>query len=305
EDTTLCEGMPLILNAGGGYDEYLWNNNMTDSLLFVEMDGMYSVTATNYNSTHTLGCSDSDTMIVTFIPNAMVDLGPDQCVTEGPVNLDATYSPGFSYQWSTGENSPVINLTQPGIYDISVNVFYATPDMCSAKDTVHIKIIPEPIPPLPDTLFMCAHQARILTAEQPNYNNLYNFIWSTGNSSTMQTLSDMSPGIYVIQVKIIGCDTLTDSTKVTVESCDITIPNVFTPNGDGINDQFQITNLEYYPNSEIKIYNRWGKKIYESENYQGNWNGDVTEGTYFYILRLNYGNGTLKEFHGTITVLKN
>ncbi len=305
EDTTLCEGMPLILNAGGGHDEYLWNNGLVDSLLYIEMDGLYSVTVTNYNSTHTLGCSESDTMIVTFIPNAMVDLGPDQCVTEGPVNLDATYLPGFSYQWSTGEKSPVIDLTQPGVYDISVNVFYDTPEMCSAKDTVHIKIIPEPIPPLPDTLFMCAHQARILTAEQPNYNNLYNFIWSTGNSSTMQTLSGMSPGIYVIQVKIIGCDTLTDSTKVTVESCDITIPNVFTPNGDGINDQFQIANLEYYPNSEIKIYNRWGKKLYESENYQGEWEGDVSEGTYFYILRLNYGNGTIKEFHGTITVLKN
>ncbi|MGB4603694.1 MAG: gliding motility-associated C-terminal domain-containing protein [Bacteroidales bacterium] len=304
EDTSICEGMPLILNAGGGYDEYLWNNNTTDSLLFVEMSGLYSVTATNYNIDHTLGCSGSDTMIVSFIPNAMVDLGPDQCVTEGPVTLDATYASDFSYQWSTGENTPVINLTQPGVYDVSVNVFYDTPDMCSAQDTVHIRIIPEPIPPLPDTLFMCAHQARILTAEQPNYNNLYNFIWSTGNTSTMQTLSNMSPGVYMIQVKIIGCDTLTDSTKVTVEACDITIPNVITPNGDGINDQFQIGNLEYYPNSEIKIYNRWGKKIYESENYQGDWDGDNhPEGTYFYILRLNYGNGTLREFHGTITIL--
>jgi len=304
-DTMICEGMPLYLNAGGGYDEYIWNNNMTDSLLFIEMDGLYSVTATNYNNSHTLGCYGSDTIKVTFIPNAMVDLGADQCVTEGPVTLDATNSSGFSYQWSTGDNTPVINLTQPGVYTVSVNVFYATPDMCAAKDTVKIKIIPEPLPPLPDTLFMCAHQARILTAEQPNYNNLYNYIWSTGNTSTMQTLSNMSPGVYVIQVKIIGCDTLTDSTKVTVESCDITIPNVFTPNGDGINDQFQITNLEYYPNSEIKIYNRWGKKIYESQNYQGEWDGDVAEGTYFYILRLNYGNGTLREFHGTVTVIKN
>ncbi len=304
-DTMICEGMPLILNAGGGYDEYRWNNNVTDSLLFIEMSGIYSVTATNYNSSNTLGCYGSDTIKVTFIPNAMVDLGPDQCVTQGPVTLDATNSSGFSYQWSTGDNTPVIHLTQPGVYTVSVNVFYATPDMCAAKDTVNIKIIPEPLPPLPDTLFMCAHQARILNAEQPNYNNLYNYIWSTGNTSTMQILSNMSPGVYVIQVKIIGCDTLTDSTKVTVESCDITIPNVFTPNGDGINDQFQITNLEYYPNSEIKIYNRWGKKIYESQNYQGEWDGDVAEGTYFYILRLNYGNGTLREFHGTVTVIKN
>ena len=71
----LCEGMPLILNAGGGYDEYIWSNNTRDSVLFVEMSGIYSVTATNFNEAQTLGCFGSDTIKVAFIPNAYVDLG--------------------------------------------------------------------------------------------------------------------------------------------------------------------------------------------------------------------------------------
>ncbi len=304
-DTMLCEGMPLILNAGGGYDEYIWSNNTRDSVLFVEMSGIYSVTATNFNEAQTLGCFGSDTIKVTFIPNAYVDLGPDLCLLEGPVTLDATYAPGFSYLWSTGANTPIIHLNEPGIYDISVVVFYEDPSMCAGHDTVKIKLIPTPIIELPDTMFMCAHQARIISVEQM-YDYLYNFEWSTGNTTPTQIFQNMLPGIYDIQVKVIGCDTTIHETRLTVDDCAIMIPNVITPNGDGINDYFQITNIDYYPNSEIKIYNRWGKRVYESQNYQGDWDGEgLDEGTYYYIFRLNYGNGQISEYHGTITILRN
>ena len=71
---------------------------------------------------------------------------------------------------------------------------------------------------------------------------------------------------------------------IIVEDCEINIPNVITPNGDGINDAFYITNIEFYPNSEIKIYNRWGKRVYESQNYQGDWDGDrLDEGILLYL----------------------
>ena len=101
------------------------------------------------------------------------------------------------------------------------------------------------------------------------YDYLYNFEWSTGNTTPTQIFQNMLPGIYDIQVKVIGCDTTIHETRLTVDDCAIMIPNVITPNGDGINDYFQITNIDYYPNSEIKIYNRWGKRVYESQNYQG------------------------------------
>jgi outer membrane protein len=281
------------------------SNNTRDSVLFVEMSGIYSVTATNFNEAQTLGCFGSDTIKVTFIPNAYVDLGPDLCLLEGPVTLDATYAPGFSYLWSTGANTPIIHLNEPGIYDISVVVFYEDPSMCAGHDTVKIKLIPTPIIELPDTMFMCAHQARIISVEQM-YDYLYNFEWSTGNTTPTQIFQNMLPGIYDIQVKVIGCDTTIHETRLTVDDCAIMIPNVITPNGDGINDYFQITNIDYYPNSEIKIYNRWGKRVYESQNYQGDWDGEgLDEGTYYYIFRLNYGNGQISEYHGTITILRN
>ena len=73
------------------------------------------------------------------------------------------------------------------------------------------------------------------------------------------------------------------------------IPEGFTPNGDGINDVFILPNLDKYPNTQVIIFNRWGTKVFESDNYQNDWNGisqsplnvggdELPEGTYFYII---------------------
>ena len=55
--------------------------------------------------------------------------------------------------------------------------------------------------------------------------------------------------------------------------CPVAIANVFTPNGDGINDLYSAVNLDDYPNPTITIYNRWGKIVYYMEDYQNDWDG--------------------------------
>lgn len=102
-------------------------------------------------------------------------------------------------------------------------------------------------------------------------------------------------------------------------SCnDVIIPNVFTPNNDGANDVFKIKNILRY-NNELKIFNRWGKIVYQAKDYKNNWKGAykpnadeeqiddlvyLEEGTYYYIL--NYGlidNKSLVKY-GTITLFR-
>jgi len=82
------------------------------------------------------------------------------------------------------------------------------------------------------------------------------------------------------------CSTIAmDTAAYTFVGCEIIIPNVFSPNNDGSNDLWYITNLEYHPNTAVKVYNRWGLVVFESDNYQNTWNGgDVPDGTYFYIV---------------------
>jgi len=65
----------------------------------------------------------------------------------------------------------------------------------------------------------------------------------------------------------------------------VQIPNVITPNDDGKNDTFTIA----VPNSQIEIYNRWGKRLFVSDNYADDWGKDISNGTYYYLLTLPNG----------------
>jgi len=72
-----------------------------------------------------------------------------------------------------------------------------------------------------------------------------------------------------------------------VQQVDIKIPTLFTPNGDGKNDAFEIRGLQLYAENELVIINRWGNEVFRQQNYQNNWRGDgLNEGTYYYLLRL-------------------
>jgi gliding motility-associated-like protein len=84
----------------------------------------------------------------------------------------------------------------------------------------------------------------------------------------------------------------------------IVIPNVFSPNGDGVNDLFIIQNLLLYDYRQVIVYNRWGKTIYSSSQYNNNWDGkNVPDGVYFVVVNILNG-GVLQEFSGTLTILK-
>lgn len=84
----------------------------------------------------------------------------------------------------------------------------------------------------------------------------------------------------------------------------VTIPNVLTPNGDNINDTFNIKNLNTWTTNYIVIYNRWGKIVYEQKDYKNDWNGgDVPPGVYYGTLYLNWA--SKKENHTfNITIIK-
>jgi gliding motility-associated-like protein len=80
-------------------------------------------------------------------------------------------------------------------------------------------------------------------------------------------------------------------------------PNIITPNNDGYNDKFVVKGLEHFLHVELVIYNRWGTKIYESSNYQNNWDGEGrSDGVYYYVLRTTVGQQA--EYTGTITILQ-
>jgi len=94
-----------------------------------------------------------------------------------------------------------------------------------------------------------------------------------------------------------GCDTATVDVVIDCNngaSDDLDIKNGFSPNFDGINESFTIQGIDNFPGNILKIYNRWGVSVFETKDYQNDWRGtwiegDLPDGTYFYVLDLNEG----------------
>ncbi len=83
------------------------------------------------------------------------------------------------------------------------------------------------------------------------------------------------------------------------------IPNIFTPNGDGVNDAFVIPSLENYPDNEITVFNRAGSVVYQKKSYQNNWEGSTLgDGTYFYILKVKIEGDKADTYKGYVTLLR-
>jgi gliding motility-associated-like protein len=93
------------------------------------------------------------------------------------------------------------------------------------------------------------------------------------------------------------CGTSSDTIVFVLEDCEtVKIPDAFSPNGDGTNDEFFISNLSHYPNNNLQIFNRWGAQVFSASPYKGDWNGTSTAAgtigeqlpvsTYYYVLSI-------------------
>lgn len=95
--------------------------------------------------------------------------------------------------------------------------------------------------------------------------------------------------------------------EAVAEACEIVVRdlNVFTPNGDGINDFLEFDLLETFNGNALKVFNRWGKVVYENNNYQNDWDGDdLKDGTYFYVLDVSDPSGKQDIIKGSFTILR-
>ena len=129
----------------------------------------------------------------------------------------------------------------------------------------------------------------------------YASLWNTGerNGSIFVTSNGQ---FSVIVTNSLGCS---NSFVIDVRQQTLIIPNIFSPNGDGINDKWLIENLQNYPNNVVQIYNRYGQAIYKMSNYMP-WDGrinskDLPIGTYYYIIDLKNGQ---KPISGYIDILR-
>ena len=211
------------------------------------------------------------------------------------------------------------DLTEVGVSTLSLIGFYFPDGSCSADlssvNTIQITVEDTPPPTLisDGEVFCLADEATILSlSERINEEN--DITWydapSEGNEISNDTaLADLST-YYASQVGENGCEsTVRLAVTVSIMDCidELIIPDGFSPNGDGVNDDFHIVNLnDLYPNFRLKIFNRYGNILYEGDRQTPRWNGTsnrgntlsdntLPTGVYFYILDFNDGERKSKQ----------
>jgi gliding motility-associated-like protein len=297
-------------------------------------------TATNYNVIISSTCSLRDTSANVSLnistPPIIITEPTNQTACAGSsVSFTAVVSGnGITYQWRKGNvnlvnggnilgvNSATLIINPVSITDIGSNYNLVVTNACNFTDSstnASLTVFALPIANASSNSPICVGITINLLAQTVTTGT---YAWSgpNGFSSTVQNPNITSAlladsGIYTLVVTQNGCNSTLVNLNVIVKTCvDIvfSIPEGFSPNGDGINDLFVIAGVENYPTLSVNIYNRWGSLVFEASPYLNNWNGksnsgvtiggdDLPIGTYFYIIDLGNGSPILK---GTIYLNK-
>jgi gliding motility-associated-like protein len=114
----------------------------------------------------------------------------------------------------------------------------------------------------------------------------------TAPTDSVTTITELGLGdnLVVLTASMNQCSSVSDTVNIHLD--DLLIPEGFSPNGDGVNDQWEVRGIEAYPTSSLQIFNRWGRLVYRSEAYRNEWNGrsrnsgELPDDTYYYVLNL-------------------
>jgi gliding motility-associated-like protein len=241
----------------------------------------------------------------------LVELGADTLICEG-TELNFSIPAGTSQKvfWSTEGGTQfsqqaniTVNPDSSTTYLVKVTNYGSL--ACEAFDTITVNVGYKK--------YLDAKILQICQGEEIRFGpdtSAISYRWNTGESTKEITVKDT--GWYTVEMEIDSAIcALTDSFKVIIKPCfqPLILPNAFSPNDDLMNDVFTPEQTFMYETFELFIYNRWGLKVYESENPYFEWNGfDLSgnmlpDGTYFFIARLKHFEKS-DEQKGTVTLLR-
>ncbi len=305
-DLAVCNAAPFpTLDAGNPGSTYVWTDINGNPLATTQTytptaAGTYIVTVSGGS------CSSSDTINVTVSNATAFTLGNDDVICETASTTITSSVAGSSYVWfkdgtNLNTNAQTITVNAAGTYVCELT----NTDGCKSTDTIIVTT--EALPAKPQVF--CG------VATGTGFSIVYTWAPIAGATGYAVSVNgapfvpnnllpvshglNSSPASFIVHALGTECEFGPNSDPA---FCDISIPNIVTPNNDGKNDAFVILNLEQFSNARMKIYNRWGNLIYENANYKNDFNfQDQPDGVYYYVLTISE---VSKDYTGNVTVYK-
>ncbi len=318
-NTNMPGGSATALNYTWNFGDLSTSGNR-NPLHTYAVKGSYNVTLTASTSN---GCSkDITKTVANFFDKPIADFDIDRtelCQGQENVFTDQSTAPGSTvtaWLWNYNNGAtdsarnPKYTFVTPGTYNVSLVVTSAEGCISDASNTI-VKVNLQPIVNTGARTLYVPDGATVQVLTTANDPNL-KFKWTpsiyflTSDTILRPSIKPNLNQLYYVTATGDGGCTAYDSVFVKVMKY-VKIPNAFSPNNDGINDKWQVFNLENYPDARIEIYNRYGHKVFSSRGFVTPWDGklngkDLPIGTYYYIIEPNdNGYGKLT---GSITLLR-
>ncbi|MBC7388999.1 MAG: gliding motility-associated C-terminal domain-containing protein [Opitutaceae bacterium] len=289
-DKLLCQQENIVLDAGLGKDSYKWNTGDTTQTIIVKDTGTYFATIQKDV------CPFQDTVYIGIYPkNTQLILGNDTSACANTPLIIEPKSKFRTYLWPDNSTSDRFIPKKTGKYILEVT----DSNTCTRKDSLFFTAFPLPKPQIlwdKNEVKFCNDSNFTFTLNE----SFKSITWFNGAISNTVSASRNNSDEYFVTVKDDnGC---AGSAKNQIDcSPYITIPNIFTPNGDLYNETFKIHNLK--SNSwQLNVIGRYGSVVYKSDNYNNDWKGEnLPDGIYYYHLK---NKESQKNYKGTVEILR-
>jgi gliding motility-associated-like protein len=321
----VCNGDSLILKADGATN-YVWKDQQENIIcnncltLKVRPQRSTAYKVIGYNE---FGCTQIASTNVQVIEKTKLTVSPESVICEGS-SIRISASGGNSYQWlpangltNYNSQSPIVNPQTTTTYKVTAKDAYNC-----FTDTASIKVIvgkPTPIKIGKDSTMVAGSTIKLKAAALQN--NIIRWRWSGG--ADLSCIACPDPVAKIINDETIIC-TATNSFgcissdtirfKTFCPNTEVFIPNAFTPDGDGVNDQFFVQSRGISKVKSMRIYSRWGEMVFEKFNFMPNdktagWNGSIrgvlaNPDVYVYICEVVCEKGAIQLLKGNVAIIK-
>lgn len=269
-DSIACDQSFLDLNLDPRAEDIRWNTGSTELSIIADEPGDYQVEYTIG------GCSFFDRAFITFPVSPEVRLLGDSLACDGEeVLLNVIETKGITieeYTWSTGETGNAISVTESGTY----SVIGLSNEGCDDSSEIEVFFIPQ-LPPLPEFLdtLICADGS--LDVDLSIFENFADIEWADGSTQPIRIFDEGGEYPFVIEniCERLEGEVALEKSPFEFGELPMYFPNAFSPNQDGINDNFRpefpdgIEILSY----KLQVFDRWGNKVFESELTEFGWDG--------------------------------
>ena len=317
QSPTICQGATATpsANINTNAQTFSWSPATAVSNVSILQPVFSPQTTTTYTLTAGLGsCSKTYTYKVTVNPSPELFLQTDTTICQGDsfvANASSANAQTFSWSPVTGVSDPTI--LQPVFSptaDITYTLIATAANNCTASKTLSVVVAPEAHAGAGDDVTISQGMPVQLngTATPGTY------LWTPGSGlSAVNILTPIATPqettTYTLTVTSAAGCTASDEVKITVIPDCVKPMHAITPNADGINDKWIVTNSNCILKTSVHVYNRYGHLVYENRDYRNDWQGTfkgkaLPDATYYFVVEYSLADGRTASVKGDLTIIR-